>query len=201
MAPVGNVPAASPATYIEIGTVASETSGASDAPTIEPVAKMTAEFAPVSACAAAKRRTLDRARASSEISSATVTSIIGHFHPHDGQCRRVLIDSAYYEGPYRLDQPMQTGARYSSLLGRLDAPEHQREIIGGHLDALDQHQAGPRCQPFQGLDIAHTPFGISFAQACVEHGIADGCVLAVALEWAVQKQLFVRPQVTAGAGK
>ena len=40
-------------TYIDSGTVASETSGASVAPTIEPVAKMTAELAPVSACAAA----------------------------------------------------------------------------------------------------------------------------------------------------
>src|SRR5580658_10493721 len=101
MAPVGSVPAASPATYIEIGTVASETSGASDAPTIEPVAKMTAEFAPVSACAAARRTTLDRARASPEISSAAVISIIGYFHPlaasagHQG-----CIDSAYYEGRY-----------------------------------------------------------------------------------------------------
>ena len=68
MAPVGKVPAASPSTYIESGTVASEMSGASVAPTIEPVAKMTAEFAPVSACAAASRSTLERTRASSEIS-------------------------------------------------------------------------------------------------------------------------------------
>ena len=66
---------------IESGTVANEISGASVAPTIEPVAKITAEFAPVSACAAASRTTLDRARASSAISSAAVTSIIQYFRP------------------------------------------------------------------------------------------------------------------------
>jgi hypothetical protein len=70
------VPAASPSTYIEIGTVANETSGASVAPTIEPVAKIAAEFAPVSACAAARRTTLERAAASLAISSLAVTSII-----------------------------------------------------------------------------------------------------------------------------
>src|SRR4051812_15300225 len=70
-----------PSTYIESGIVASEISGASVAPTIEPVAKITAEFAPVSACAAARRTTLDRARASLAISSAAVTSIIGGFRP------------------------------------------------------------------------------------------------------------------------
>src|SRR5580704_16757952 len=127
MTPVGKVPAASPSTYMEIGTVASETSGASNAPTIEPVAKITAEFAPVSACAAARRTTLDRARASPEISSAAVMSIIGYFHPHaarfsrqvHARCRRACIDSPYYEGRYRLNQPMQTGARYASLLRSL----------------------------------------------------------------------------------
>ena len=40
IAPVGSVPAASPTTYIEIGTVATEMSGASVAPTIAPVAKI-----------------------------------------------------------------------------------------------------------------------------------------------------------------
>jgi hypothetical protein len=53
--------------------------GARVAPMIEPVAKITAEFAPVSACAAASRTTLDRTRASSAVSSAAVTSIIGIF--------------------------------------------------------------------------------------------------------------------------
>ena len=51
--------------------------GASVAPTIEPVAKITAELAPVSACAAASRSTLARARASLAISSVAVVSSIG----------------------------------------------------------------------------------------------------------------------------
>ena len=79
MAPVGSVPAANPRTYIESGAVASDISGATDAPTIEPVAKITAEFAPVSACAAASLTTLERARASPEVSSAAVRSIIPVF--------------------------------------------------------------------------------------------------------------------------
>src|SRR5580693_8847617 len=111
MAPVGSVPAASPATYIEIGTVASETLGANEAPTIEPVAKITAELAPVSACAAARRRTLDRARASPEISSAAVISIIGRFPPmrarNTAAISSSLVDSKHYEGRHRPDQPMQ----------------------------------------------------------------------------------------------
>ncbi len=41
---MGSVPAAEPSTYIESGTVASEMLGASVAPTIEPVAKMTARW-------------------------------------------------------------------------------------------------------------------------------------------------------------
>src|SRR3954453_20893829 len=98
MTPVGNVPAASPTTYIESGTVASEISGASVAPTIEPVAKITAELAPVSACAAATRFTFDRARASPEISSARVTSIICRFRPGETDWEPVPIDSRYYEG-------------------------------------------------------------------------------------------------------
>src|SRR5882762_10952266 len=77
MAPVGSVPAASPSTYIDSGTVASEIVGASVAPTIEPVAKITAELAPVSACAAASRSTLARARASLVTSSVAVVSSIG----------------------------------------------------------------------------------------------------------------------------
>src|SRR6185437_5063276 len=76
IAPVGSVPAASPSTYIESGTVASEIDGASEAPMIEPVAKMTAELAPVSACAAASRTTLALTRASLAISSLAVTSIM-----------------------------------------------------------------------------------------------------------------------------
>src|SRR5438045_8995278 len=112
MAPVGSVPAANPRTYIESGAVASDISGASDAPTIEPVAKITAEFAPVSACVAASLTTLERARASPEVSSAAVTSIISVLI----QCshERRLFDSRYYEMERALDQPMQTGWRYAS---------------------------------------------------------------------------------------
>ncbi|BBO09537.1 hypothetical protein BwSH20_22340 [Bradyrhizobium ottawaense] len=57
-------------------------SGASVAPTIAPVAKITAELAPVSAWAAARRTTLARTRASSAISWAEVTSSIGFFCPN-----------------------------------------------------------------------------------------------------------------------
>ena len=89
--PVGNVPAARPATYIEIGTVASETLGASVAPTIEPVAKITAEFAPVSACAAASRITLPRTRTSSVLAAATVISIIGCFDPGNAGRSRIVL--------------------------------------------------------------------------------------------------------------
>src|SRR5262249_21702519 len=66
-----------PTTYIESGTVASETDGASVAPMIEPVAKITAEFAPVITCAAASRTTLDLTRASLAVSSLAVTSSMG----------------------------------------------------------------------------------------------------------------------------
>jgi hypothetical protein len=65
--------------------VANETSGARDAPTIDPVAKITAEFAPVSACAAANRVTLARMRTSSVLAAAAAISIIGYFHPEDGK--------------------------------------------------------------------------------------------------------------------
>src|ERR1019366_8679077 len=116
MAPVGSVPAASPTTYIESGTVASEISGASVAPTIEPVAKMTAEFAPVSACAAARRSTLERTRASPEIPSAAVMSIIGCFHPKAAGYGRGLVDSSYHEGRRKLNQPTRTGERHALSL-------------------------------------------------------------------------------------
>ena len=66
-------------------------SGASVAPTIEPVAKITAELAPVSACAAASRSTLPRARASLAISSVAVVSSHRHFRPAGPG--RSLIDS------------------------------------------------------------------------------------------------------------
>src|SRR5579863_5289933 len=107
-APVGKVPPASPSTYIEIGTVASEISGAIVAPTIEPVAKITAEFAPVSACAAASRMTLPRTRASSALTAATVISIIASFHP-DRRTQSILRFGAHYEDRLTRDQPTETG--------------------------------------------------------------------------------------------
>src|SRR5215467_2990895 len=109
MAPVGKVPAASPSTYIESGTVASEMSGASVAPTIEPVAKITAEFAPVSACAAASRTTLERTRASSAVSSLAVTSVIGTSAraPSGG------AHSVHYEVIRRTDQLTRAGAGHA----------------------------------------------------------------------------------------
>src|ERR1700750_3249868 len=75
IAPVGSVPAASPTTYIDSGTVANEISGAKGAPTIQPVAKVKAGLATVSGCAGARRTTLDRARASSLTSSLPDTFI------------------------------------------------------------------------------------------------------------------------------
>src|ERR1700712_1399980 len=118
MTPVGNVPAASPSTYIESGTVASDISGASVAPTIEPVAKITAEFAPVRACAAASRTTLERARASLAISSAEVTSIIGHsaWAARAAPNAIGLVGDRHYEGSRKPYQPMQMGAGYASRL-------------------------------------------------------------------------------------
>src|ERR1700753_3605360 len=102
--PVGKVPAARPATYIEIGTVASETVGASVAPTIEPVAKITAEFAPVSACAAASRITFARTRMSSALVAATVISIMSGFYPENAgrEIGRRWI-RAQYEMPFSRD--------------------------------------------------------------------------------------------------
>src|SRR5579864_3988043 len=112
--PVGKVPAARPATYMEIGTVASDTSGASVAPTIEPVAKITAELAPVSACAAARRMTLARTRLSSASCAATVTSIIDDFYPGKGRTRdRSSFDPVQYGMFVPRDQPMETGARHA----------------------------------------------------------------------------------------
>src|SRR5215475_12064715 len=111
MVPVGRVPAASPSTYIESGTVASEMSGASVAPTIEPVAKITAEFAPVSACAAASRTTLERTRSSLAASSAAVRSIIGTSAPRAPPGAH--YDSGHYEEPMYNDQPAPAGAGYA----------------------------------------------------------------------------------------
>src|SRR5450755_154981 len=113
MAPVGSVPAAIPTTYIDSGTVASEIDGAKVAPMIEPVAKMTAEFAPVSACAAARRITLDRAgrrRKSHPLRSYRSSAISTQARPN----ALGLIDMRYYEARFALNQPMQTGVRHAS---------------------------------------------------------------------------------------
>src|SRR3954447_8435141 len=110
IAPVGSVPAASPSTYIESGTVAKDMSGASVAPTMEPVAKITAEFAPVSACAAASRATLERARASSAVRSVAVTSILGVSPNH---LARGYIDSRHYAEISRGFQPTAADAGHA----------------------------------------------------------------------------------------
>src|SRR3984885_10581090 len=93
-------------------------SGASVAPTIEPVAKINAAFAPVSACAAARRTTLDRARASPDTSSTMVASIIRYFPPGCSHARRERLDSRHYGCGHPPDQPTQTGARYVSRSGK-----------------------------------------------------------------------------------
>src|SRR5947208_7013805 len=112
--PVGSVPAASPSTYIESGTVASEMFGASVAPTIEPVAKITAELAPVSACAAASRSTLPRARASSVTSRVAVVSSIGIPARRAPGREPHRFIAGHYEDARGRDQPAQTGVRYAS---------------------------------------------------------------------------------------
>src|SRR3954451_14180230 len=137
MAPVGSVPAASPSTYIDSGTVASDISGASVAPTIEPVAKTTAEFAPVRACAAASRARLERVRASSEISSAAVRSIIRYSSHAVSSASRNRQTLGHYEAGLARDQLMQTGRRYASRLC-LWPLKHQNEIVGGHFDDFDE---------------------------------------------------------------
>jgi hypothetical protein len=90
--------------------------GASVAPTIEPVAKMTAELAPVSACAAASRTTLDRARASLAISSVAVTSIIGFFVR---RTRAGPIDSRHYGESKPRVQPAQTGQPHAQVSAQI----------------------------------------------------------------------------------
>jgi len=71
------------------------------APTIEPVAKITAELAPVSACAAASRTTLERARASPDISSAAVRSIIPGFRPNAAGFTTASLIHATMKGGFR----------------------------------------------------------------------------------------------------
>src|SRR5437660_5632022 len=87
--------------------------GASVAPTIEPVAKITAELAPVSACAAASRSTLPRARASLVTSTVAVVSSIGiPARQAPGREPHRFI-ARHYEDARGRDQPAQTGLRYA----------------------------------------------------------------------------------------
>jgi hypothetical protein len=101
-----------------MGTVASETLGASVAPTIEPVAKITAAFAPVNACAAASRMTLERTRTSPAFAAAAVISIIGYFHPKTAGYRTEGFDFAHYEAADLSNQPMETGERHAPVSDR-----------------------------------------------------------------------------------
>src|SRR5215210_813191 len=144
MAPVGSVPAASPSTNIESGTVASEISGASVAPTIDPVAKITAEFAPVSAWAAARRITLARARPSSEISLTVLMSIINCFRRDGPATIRLHRFLGHYGARPPLDQPTQTERRHASRLRRFRALENQEQVVGRHLDDFGEGETGRR---------------------------------------------------------
>jgi hypothetical protein len=67
-------------------------------------------LAPVSACAAASRTTLPRARASSAVSSLAVTSIIG-IPARKGPGGSLLWP--YYGERACANQPLQTGARHA----------------------------------------------------------------------------------------
>src|SRR5947209_9389008 len=117
-------------------------SGASVAPTIEPVAKITAELAPVSACAAASRTTLDRARASPEISSTAVISIIGNFRPGRGRMPSAALIPATMNGRVvPINRCKRTCAMHRHS-GGFWPLEHQNQVVGGHLGDLDQRQAG-----------------------------------------------------------
>src|SRR5882724_9972357 len=204
MAPVGNVPAASPTTYIESGTVASEISGASVAPTIEPVAKITAEFAPVSACAAARRTTLARARASSEISSATAPSIIGRSaqaRPRNNS--RENGQKGWTRAASLILGTMKVGAgsinrckRFRAMRpcsGHLQALKYKNEIVRRHSHTLGKHKAGIFRELLQIVDIAHAPFGVVVTETFVESGIAAGGVFAAALERSIEKEPPTHP--------
>ena len=159
MAPVGKVPAAIPTTYIESGTVASEISGASVAPTIEPVAKITAELAPVSACAAASRTTLDRARASSEISSAAVMSIIGHFRPGAARAEwNRPVDSRHYVwGASARSTDANGRALCIAVQAAFGRPNTRIRLLAGISTISDQRQTGSFAASFSRASISRTP--------------------------------------------
>src|SRR4051812_17545410 len=146
-------------------------SGASVAPTIEPVAKITAELAPVSACAAASRTTLERARASAAISSAAVTSIIG-LGPDLPDMRRALLihrTMKVASGPINRRKRACAMQRHSVSAQPF---EYQNEIVGGQGGGFNEIQADTFGQRLYVRNISHAPFGVIGAQAGVEHRIA-----------------------------
>src|SRR5437879_1156728 len=187
-----------PSTYIDSGTVASEMSGASVAPTIEPVAKITAELAPVSAWAAASRTTLDLTRASLASSSVAVTSIIGT-SARTATSALLLASTMKGRGGAINRHKRARAMRRHHLCCR--SLEGQHQIVGGHFRHFAQHESGALAELLEIGDIAHAPFGIAFAKAGVEHGVRERGVLAVALERAVQEQLTVAAQIISGARK
>src|SRR6478752_322064 len=79
--------------------------------------------------------------------------------------------------------------------------EYQNQVIGGHRHDLAQCQFDAAGQLLDIADVAHAPFSIALAQASIEHGIADGRVLAVALERPVEEQPAVIAQMTRRALK
>src|SRR4051812_5705981 len=109
--------------------------GANVAPTIEPVAKITAELAPVSACAAASRSTLPRARASLVISSVAVVSSMRISARRAPAGSRAYFIAGDYETGKQRDQPAQTGLRH--------APASPSAVRHEPLDASSLRTQGP----------------------------------------------------------
>src|SRR5690349_13278834 len=186
-----------PTTYIESGTVASESEGASVAPTIDPVAKITAEFAPVSACAAASRTTLALTRASLAISSLAVISIMSASES------RPLSGLAFCGGTMERRAPAinrrKRGRGMRLASAARGAREHQDQVVAGHLDGLAQGEAIAGGERLDIGDVAHAPFGIFLAQPRVEHGIGDRRVMAPALERAIEVEPAIVAEIVRGA--
>ena len=167
-------------------------SGASVAPTIEPVAKITAELAPVSACAAASRTTLERARASSAISSVAVTSTSA-FPPGrpSGSGASLIISGTMKTGRQAINRRKRARAmRAASPF--CDRSNTRIRLLAGISTVSISARPTPAASALDLADIAHAPFGVALAQAGVEHRVAERGVLAVALERPVEKQPPVR---------
>ena len=73
--------------------------------------------------------------------------------------------------------------------------------MAGISTVSSQGQAAARGQLFEIGDIAHAPFGVTLAQAGVEHRVAERGMLAVALERTIEKQPPVGAQIARGAGE